>query len=78
MDEIINKVATSKLEVFDLEDHYPKGVRSQVDISQWLLEGFFIKEKSLGTPKITIGLSTKVNLWLSIAAPMLLFRRGPY
>jgi hypothetical protein len=24
MDEIINKVATSKLEVFDLEDH-PKG-----------------------------------------------------
>jgi hypothetical protein len=25
MDEIINKVATSKLEVFDLEDHYPKG-----------------------------------------------------
>jgi hypothetical protein len=44
MDEIINKVATSKLEVFDLEDHYPKGIRSQVDISQWLLEGF-IKEK---------------------------------
>jgi hypothetical protein len=33
MDEIINKVATSKLEVFDLEDHYPKGIRSQVDIS---------------------------------------------
>ncbi|MFT4984342.1 MAG: hypothetical protein ACI9Q9_001406 [Flavobacterium sp.] len=45
MDEIINKVATSKLEVFDLEDHYPKGVRSQVDISQWLLEGFLLKEK---------------------------------
>jgi hypothetical protein len=43
MDEIINKVATSKLEV-DLEDHYPKGIRSQVDISQWLLEAF-IKEK---------------------------------
>jgi hypothetical protein len=40
MDEIINKVATSKLEVFDLEDHYPKN-RSQVDISQWLLEGFY-------------------------------------
>jgi hypothetical protein len=34
MDEIINKVATSKLEV-DLEDHYPKGIRSQVDISQY-------------------------------------------
>jgi hypothetical protein len=44
-DEIINKVATSKLEVFDLEDYYPKGIRSQVDISQWLIEGFLLKEK---------------------------------
>jgi hypothetical protein len=33
------------LEVFDLEDYYPKGTRSQVDISQWLLEGFLLKEK---------------------------------
>jgi hypothetical protein len=45
MEEIINKVANSALEVFDLEDHYPKGIQSQVDISQWLLEGFLLKEK---------------------------------
>ncbi|SDW15524.1 DUF2480 family protein [Flavobacterium degerlachei] len=45
MEEIINKVATSALEVFDLEDYYPKGVRAQIDISQWLLEGFLLKEK---------------------------------
>ena len=45
MDEIINKVAESKLEVFDLEDYYPKGIRTQIDISQWLLEGFLLKEK---------------------------------
>ncbi len=45
MEEIINKVANSALEVFDLEDYYPKGIRSQVDISQWLLEGFLLKEK---------------------------------
>lgn len=45
MEEIINKVANSALEVFDLEDHYPKGIRSQVDISKWLLEGFLLKEK---------------------------------
>ena len=45
MEEIINKVATSALKVFDLEDHYPKGVRAQIDISQWLLEGFLLKEK---------------------------------
>lgn len=45
MDEIINKVANSALEVFDLEDYYPKGIRTQIDISQWLLEGFLLKEK---------------------------------
>lgn len=44
-DEIINKVANSVLEVFDLEDYYPKGIRTQIDISQWLLEGFLLKEK---------------------------------
>lgn len=45
MEEIINKVANSALEVFDLEDYYPKGLRAQIDISQWLLEGFLLKEK---------------------------------
>lgn len=45
MEEIINKVANSTLEVFDLEDYYPKGNRVQIDISQWLLEGFLLKEK---------------------------------
>jgi len=45
MEEIINKVAGSTLDVFDLEDYYPKGIRVQIDISQWLLEGFLLKEK---------------------------------
>lgn len=45
MDEIINKVANSSLEVFDLEDFYQKGIRTQIDISQWLLEGFLLREK---------------------------------
>lgn len=44
-DEIINKVADSALEVFDLEDYYPSGIRTQIDISQWLYEGFLLKEK---------------------------------
>ena len=44
MEEIINKVANSVLEVFDLEDYYPKGIRAQIDISQWLLDGFVLKE----------------------------------
>ncbi len=45
MEEIINKVANSTLEIFDLEDYYPTGVRTQIDISKWLLEGFLLKEK---------------------------------
>jgi len=44
-EEIINKVANSVLEVFDLEDYYPKGIRTQLDISKWLLDGFLLKEK---------------------------------
>jgi hypothetical protein len=44
-DEIVNKVANSVLEVFDLEDYYPEGERLQLDISQWLYEGILLKEK---------------------------------
>jgi hypothetical protein len=45
MEEIVNKVANSVLQVFDLEDYYPHGIRVQVDISHWLIEGFLLKEK---------------------------------
>ncbi len=43
--EIINRVANSVLQVFDLEDHYPEGERATLDISQWLWEGFVLREK---------------------------------
>jgi hypothetical protein len=43
--EIINKVAASALEVFDLEDYYPEGSRTQIDIAQWLVEGMLLREK---------------------------------
>ncbi|RTY95846.1 DUF2480 family protein [Flavobacterium sp. GT3R68] len=45
MEQIINRVTNSVLEIFDLEDYYPAGNRVQLDISQWLLEGFLLKEK---------------------------------
>lgn len=45
MDEIVNRVAGSILQVFDLEDYYPEGERASVDISQWLVEGFLLREK---------------------------------
>ena len=43
--EIVNRVANSALEVFDLEDYYPVGRRIQVDIAQWLFEGLLLREK---------------------------------
>lgn len=44
-DEIVNKVAQSKLVTLDLEDYYPKGERILLDISDWLFESFLLKEK---------------------------------
>lgn len=46
MEKIINRVASSKLITFDLEELYPKGERKVLDISQWLLEGVVLREKS--------------------------------
>lgn len=43
--EIINRVANSLLQVFDLEDYYPEGDRLALDISQWLWQGFVLREK---------------------------------
>lgn len=43
-EEIINRVASSKLKNFDLEDFYAPGTRSQIDISQWLMEGLVLVE----------------------------------
>ncbi|WP_309607591.1 DUF2480 family protein [Flavobacterium sp.] len=45
MEEIVNKVANSVLEVFDLEDYYVAGIRTNIDISEWLYEGYILKEK---------------------------------
>ncbi len=44
-EEIINRVANSKLITFDLEDYYPEGKRVVLDIKDWLYEGFILREK---------------------------------
>ena len=44
MEEIVNRVAQSKLRTIDLEDFYLPGTRSVIDISQWLLEGLVVVE----------------------------------
>ncbi|MFT6796667.1 MAG: hypothetical protein ACJART_001811 [Maribacter sp.] len=44
-EDIINKVALSKLITFNLEDYYPKGERIVLDVKDWLYEGFILREK---------------------------------
>lgn len=43
--EIINRVANSKLVTIDLEDYYPEGSRILFDIKDWLFEGLVLREK---------------------------------
>lgn len=44
-EEIINRVAQSKLLTFDLEDFYPEGKRVVLDIKNWLHEELILREK---------------------------------
>jgi hypothetical protein len=44
-DEIVNRVANSKLLTVDLEDYYPEGKRILFDIKDWLYEGLVLREK---------------------------------
>lgn len=46
MEEIVNRVAQSSLEIFDLEELYPKGERFGLDLAQWLEEGFLLRERA--------------------------------
>lgn len=43
--EIINRVANSKLVVVNLEDYYPKGQRTVLDIKDWLFQELVLREK---------------------------------
>ncbi|MEJ2112667.1 MAG: DUF2480 family protein [Flavobacteriaceae bacterium] len=44
-EEIINRVANSKLVTIDLEDYYPEGERVLLDIKNWLFQELVIREK---------------------------------
>lgn len=66
MDEIINKVANSALEVFDLEDYYQDEIRTQIDISQWLEEGFLLKEKDFRESLKNFNFSKYQNHYVAI------------
>jgi len=42
---IENRVASSALKTFNLEDYYSPKLRTSLDLSQWLYEGFLLREK---------------------------------
>ncbi len=42
--EIVNRVANSQLITIDLEDYYPKGERTIIDIKAWLFHELILKE----------------------------------
>lgn len=44
-EEIINRVANSKLVTINLEDFYQEGPRFEIDLKNWLVEGFILREK---------------------------------
>tara|TARA_B110001452_G_scaffold102387_1_gene84960 strand:- start:544 stop:1053 length:510 start_codon:yes stop_codon:yes gene_type:complete len=50
---ILNKVANSVLVNFDLESYIPNGSRTFIDISQWLEQGFLLREKPFREALIT-------------------------
>ncbi|PWG04595.1 DUF2480 family protein [Polaribacter aquimarinus] len=48
-EEIINRVANSKLKTFDLEEIYPEGKRVLFDIKDWLFQEIILKETDFRT-----------------------------
>lgn len=44
-EEIINRVANSKLITIDLEDYYPQEKRVVIDIKDWLFQEIILKEQ---------------------------------
>lgn len=42
--KIVNRVANSQLKTIDLEDYYPKGERTVIDIKNWLFHELILKE----------------------------------
>lgn len=64
--EIVNRVANSKLVTIDLEDFYPEGQRVLFDISSWLFEGLLLKEKDFREQVKNHDWSTYTNNYVAL------------
>jgi hypothetical protein len=65
-DEIVNRVANSKLVTIDLEDYYPEGKRILFDIKDWLLEGLVLREKDFREKAKSFDWSKYQNCYVSL------------
>lgn len=64
--EIVNRVANSKLITIDLEKLYPSGERVLFDISPWLLEGIVLKETDFRTAVKTHNWGNYKNKYIAL------------
>ncbi len=65
-DEIINRVANSKLVTIDLEDFYPDGKRILFDIKDWLFEELVLREKDFREKAKTFDWSQYQNCYVAL------------
>ena len=65
-DDIVNRVANSKLVTFDLEDYYPTGERVLLDISNWLYEGIVLREKEFRAYVLSHNWSQYQNKYVAV------------
>ena len=67
MEEIVNKVANSKLVTIDLEDYYPEGKRLLFDIEPWLFQGLILKEKDFRESVAAYDWSSMQDTYVSLS-----------
>jgi hypothetical protein len=65
-EEIVNRVAKSPLITFDLEDFYPEGERRSIDMSQWLEQGFILREKEFRLALKNVDFKAYENTYVAI------------
>ena len=64
--EIVNRVAKSPLITFDLEKLYPAGERKTLDLSQWLEQGFILREKEFRSALKTFDFSPYKDAYVAL------------
>jgi hypothetical protein len=65
-EKIVNRVAKSPLITLNLEDFYQDGPRFEVDLKDWLVEGFILREKEFRKALIEFDWSRYKNAYVAL------------